>query len=54
MEPKSIPKSFKIEIDFQERKNTLQDRLGTVLERLGGCLGCSDPPTTERDEPVGG
>ena len=31
MEPKSVPKRPKIEIDFQERKNTLQDRLGSVL-----------------------
>jgi hypothetical protein len=30
-EPKSSPKRVKIEVDFQERKNTLQDRLGSVL-----------------------
>ena len=31
MEPKSIPKRSKIEVDIQERKNTLQDRLGSAL-----------------------
>ena len=41
MEPKSIPKRFKIEVDFQERKNTLQDRLGTVLEPSWVDLGPS-------------
>ena len=40
-EPKSIPKRFKIEIDFQERKHTLQDRLGTVLEPSWVDLGPS-------------
>ena len=39
MEPKSIPKRFKIEVDFQERGNTLQDRLGTVLEPSWADLG---------------
>ena len=43
MEPKSIPKGVKIEGDFQERKDALQDRLGEVLDRswlvLGAVLG---------------
>jgi hypothetical protein len=43
MEPKSIPKRFKIEVDFQERGNTLQDRLGTVLEPSWADLGPSSP-----------
>ena len=41
MEPKSIPKRFKIEVDFQERNNTLRDRLGTVLEPSWADLGAS-------------
>ena len=32
MVPKSIPKRVQIEVYFQERQNTLQDRLNTVLE----------------------
>ena len=39
MEPKSIPKRSKIEVDFQERKNTLQDRLGSVSDHLDTILG---------------
>ena len=35
------PKRFKIEVDFQGRKNTLQDRLGTVLEPSWADLGPS-------------
>ena len=43
MEPKSIQKSWKIEVDFQERKHTLQDRLGIVLEPSWNDLGPSFP-----------
>ena len=43
MESKWTPKRDKIEVDFQERKNTLQDRLGTVLEPSWADLGPSSP-----------
>ena len=39
LEPKSIPKRFKIQIDVQERTDMLQDRLGTVLEPFWRVLG---------------
>ena len=41
MEPKSILKSCKIEVDFQHRKKSLQDRLRTVSEPSWGDLGPS-------------
>ena len=39
MEAKSIPKRLKIEVDFQDRKKTLQDRLGSVLRPSLADLG---------------
>ena len=45
MEPKSIPKRVKIEGDFQERKITLQDRLGEVWEPSWSDLGSSWLPS---------
>ena len=57
MEPKSIPKRVKIEGDFQERKNTLQDRLGEVLEPSWSDLGPSWPnlrPSWDDLESAGG
>ena len=42
MGPKSIPKRIKIEVDFQERKNTLQDRLGKSWSHLGPIWGHLD------------
>ena len=52
MEPKSIPKRVKIEGDFQERKNTLQDRLGEVLEPSWSDLGSSWVPSWGQNRAV--
>ena len=41
VEPKPIQKRFKIEVDFQERKHTLQARFGNVLEPSWADLGPS-------------
>ena len=41
MEAKSTPKRLKIEVDFQERKHILRDRLETVLEPSFADLGPS-------------
>ena len=52
MEPKSIPQRVQIEGDFQERKNTLQDRLGEVLEPSWGDLGSSWVPSWGQNRAV--
>ena len=41
IDSKTTPKQNKIEVDFQERKDTLQDRLGNVLEPFWADLGPS-------------
>ena len=52
MEPKSIPKGVKIEGDFQERKDALQDRLGEVLEPSWNDLGSSWVPSWGQNRAV--
>ena len=42
MEPKSIPKRFKIEVDFQERKIPFKTVLEPSWSRLGPILGHLD------------
>ena len=39
MEPKSIPKRFKIEVDFQERKKVVQSPSWGHLEAILGHFG---------------
>ena len=39
MEPKSIPKRFKIEVDFQERKKIVQSPSWGHLEAILGHFG---------------
>ena len=52
MEPKSIPKGVKIEGDFQERKDALQDCLGEVLEPSWTDLGSSWVPSWGQNRAV--